>query len=484
MSIQRNTRLHSITWTAGLTLGALLLGHAAPAQAQVPFVLRDASGNPLSGYQITQYASGLSLPVGMLSLDDGSLIYGANTDLYNNGTFTINRMVDSDNNGVADSAPGSVLYTAPANAGGVTSIARAGDLIVTLSSLQGNETARLSFLRLGGTVNAPTLSFLDAINLTFGEDVPTFQYHQSYGMAIRETATDNYEVYFNVGSLTNDAVASGTNLALANGMGFTNAPMNRDTIYRFAVDDSAGPGTPSVSSLTEVAYGVRNAAGMFFDPNGDLYFQDNGKDAGGNDPLSADELNIITKATLDTLTSSGDYGFESDYIVYGGVAAPLGYNPGDNWDETNRNAIQPVTAFLGQNGDEAQGVNHIALAPSSWSGPLSDGIFAGFHGFFVSGGVNNPENPVVFLELDALGTPSILDGYWQTIYGQTAGVGHLVGLHSTSNALYIADLSPTGDWTGGVGKTNGVIYRITEIPEPAALSLLALGVPLLLRRRR
>lgn len=478
-------------------LGAAVL--ATPAFADVPFALRDNTGGALGGYVVTEFATGLRVPVGMHALNDGSIIYGSNTGSNSGanapmftGNFSINRLVDANNDGVADNGVGDILYQAPADYGGVTSIARAGDLLITLSSRMNNYDSRLTFLRIGGTDANPTLTYVNDVHLTFTSDTPVAQYHQSYGLAVRPVGpSGNYEVYFNVGSTTDNATALGANLAYADGMGFTAAEMNRDSIYRLNLDNTGV--SPALSNLDMVAFGVRNSAGMAFHPTtGELYFQDNGKDGtvnGGNSALGADELNVISTARLNNLggEGAGDYGFETDYIVYGGPATPLGYNAGDRWNELGRDGIQPVAAFIAQDGRDVQGLNHIAFSPEDWVGVLADGVFTGVHGRFVSGGLANTENPVLFYDLNAVDTLSVIDGFWQLIYGQTEGIGHLDGLLATSEYLYLADMTVTGDWTVTGGKTNGVIYRISEIaaiPEPAALTILALGVPMLLRRRR
>lgn len=465
-----------------------------PSFADIPVVLRDATGNPLPGYVVTEFATGLRVPVGMLALNDGSILYGSNIGANNGtsapmstGSFALNRLIDSNNNGVADNGVGHTLFQAPDNFGGLTSISRAGDLLITLSSRLSNNDARLTFLRIGGTQSDPTLSYVSDIHLTFGSGAS----HESFGLAVRPVgASGNYEVYFNVGAHGDGATPWGSNPASATGMGFSGATMNCDTIYRFQLDNTGA--SPTASNLAMVAYGVRNAAGMAFHPTtGELYFQDNGIDGNsGSLGLGADELNIISTARLNNLGTigAGDYGHETDFIVYGGPGAPAGYNAGDRWNEMGRDGIVPVAAFIAQDGRDAQGVNHIAFSPSNWTGELANGLFAGFHGRFSSGGTDNSENPVIFFDLDAIGTPSLLDGYWQLIHGQTAGIGHLDGLLSTPDFLYLADMTITGNWFATQGRNNGVIYRISEIPaqipEPGSLTVLVLGLSLLLRRQR
>ena len=57
----------------------------------------------------------------------------------------------------------------------------------------------------------------------------------------------------------------------------------------------------TASNLTQIASGLRNPAGFAFHPKtGDFYFEDNGIDglSNPNEPLSADELNVIPAASF------------------------------------------------------------------------------------------------------------------------------------------------------------------------------------------
>ncbi len=80
-------------------------------------------------------------------------------------------------------------------------------------------------------------------------------------------------------------------------------------------------------------------------------------------------------------------------------------------------------------------------------------------------------NPVIFYNF-ATGT------YSDFIVGGQDGVGHLIGLASTSDSLFLADLSSADGWTPG----SGVIYEISAaapVPEPSCLTLAAMGLALL-----
>ena len=83
-------------------------------------------------------------------------------------------------------------------------------------------------------------------------------------------------------------------------------------------------------------------------------------------------------------------------------------------------------------------------------------------------GVENEENPLEFFSLED-------NSYFHFIRNDEPSVGHLDGLLSTDDSLFIADLSPGGDFSGRAG-SSGVIYQI-QIPEPSSFWLaFAVGV--------
>ena len=118
-----------------------------------------------------------------------------------------------------------------------------------------------------------------------------------------------------------------------------------------------GGNSVTATNLTRVASGLRNPAGFAFHPStGDLYFVDNGIDGlvDPNEPLSADELNVIAAAGIGGKTVKF-FGFPNSYTTYrtGKVVGGLG--------------IQPLVAFQPQpdplTGEESEGPNDIAFAP-------------------------------------------------------------------------------------------------------------------------
>jgi glucose/arabinose dehydrogenase len=404
---------------------------------------------------VTTFASGLNFPKSMTELADGSLLVATSDPNpggnYFDSTGTLRRLVDADGNGQAD-GPGTALFTGLP--GTVTSVRRAGELIFATSSQGGAE--RISVLRAGATPSDP-LSLVGSINFSFPSDWS----HTTYALAVRETpgAPGRTDLFFNVGSRGNDVNSTDT-VPIS---GLVSATLQPDSIYKVTVEDTGG--SPTFSDLTQVATGLRNAAGIAFDPaTGDLYFADNGIDGlvNVNEPLSADELNRIAAAQIGGAVE--DFGFADDYIRY------------RTGERVGSGAIQPVAAFQPlppPDGSESEGPSEIAFAPTAFeeagAGP---GVFVGFHGKFNEGGLANEENPLVFYDLTT-GT------YSHFIGNDEPDVGHLDGLLATDDALYVADLSSSGGLFSTTNAGQGVIYRITlaptAVPEPGTLSLLALG---------
>ncbi len=120
---------------------------------------------------------------------------------------------------------------------------------------------------------------------------------------------------------------------------------------------------------------------------------------------------------------------------------------------------------------------------------------------YVWGGTNDPSNSIVFefKNLDP-GTynVSVFEGRTTDSNGQSGtiwvgGIGDKPGATNTGNfagsSATITDLTiSTGDslyyshYEDGTGGTSGLIVR--EVPEPATLMLIAVGVPFLLKRMR
>jgi len=414
------------------------VGFTPLALAQ-PFTIGgDARVDP-SQFRITTFATGLSFPYAMAELPDGSLLVGTGSPgSYFNTTGQVIRLVDADHNGVAD-GPGQVLFSG--FSGGVNEISIIGDLIVTTSSQAGAGSEQISFLRAGDT---PSDSLTMIGSLGFNITRPWL--HTTFAHAVRPAPDDSndYELYFNFGSKANFAKTTAT--VSTTGL-LRRQRLDGDGIYRVTLSDDGQ--NVSLSGLTKIATGLRNAAGIKFHPvTGDLYFEDNGIDGlvDPNEPLSADELNRIAAADL-----GGDvenFGFPDTYVEY------------HTGNLIGNNGIQPIVAFqpIGdpQTGEESEGPAQIAFAPPQFPAGLNHGVFVGFHGKFSLGGLANEENSLAFVDLDTL-------EHFHFIGVDEPNVGHLDGLLSTNDSLFLADLSPPGGLTGN---GTGIIYQIRALPLP------------------
>ncbi|MFN0053427.1 MAG: hypothetical protein ACKV0T_14685 [Planctomycetales bacterium] len=380
-------------------------------------------------FQITTYATGLNFPKSMQQLSDGSLLV-ATTDspsgsFFASATGNLVRLVDSDHNGQAD-GPAQVLYSGLS--GGLISIQLAGNLVLASNG------SRISFLRQGASPT-DSLTLIGAINLTY----PGFWGHRTSGMKVRDVAGQpgRFELYFNVGSQENYAATTVPVVA----SGLVSGSLNADSIYRVTINDIGG--VVEVSDLTQIAAGLRNAAGITFDPNtGDLLFADNGIDGliDANEPLSADELNRIVAGNIGGAVE--DFGFPSTFIPYRtGGQGGAGDNP--------LVAFQPLPNPA--NGSESEGPADIAFTPDSFRSILGEGVFVGFHGRSELAGLANEENPLVYYSLAT-------DSYFHFIDNDQP-IGHLDGLLATSDALYLADFSSNGRFSSGASGA-GIIYRV------------------------
>jgi glucose/arabinose dehydrogenase len=302
------------------------------------------------------------------------------------------------------------------------------------SAATGNQA--ITILRVGATP-ASRLTRLGSLNFGF----PANWEHQSYALAVRPTPGEpsKYDLFFNIGSQFNDDPTTATVML----SGLISGTLQGESIYKVTIQPTAG--TPVVSGLTQVAKGLRNASGIAVQPGtGDLYFEDNGIDNPANraEPLSADELNRITRANIGGTVE--DFGFIRDYIEY-----RTGRRVGSG-------AIQPLVAFQPipnpMTGSESEGANEIAFAPAGFPTGVSNGVFIGFHGQFNLGGIANEENPLVYYDLN-------IRRYFDFIKNDEPNIGHLDGLLATADALFVADLTSTGNVFGAPA---GVIYRIAR----------------------
>jgi glucose/arabinose dehydrogenase len=265
----------------------------------------------------------------------------------------------------------------------------------------------------------------------------------------------------------NTATPAAAQVAIT-GTGFSSsfaANLSGDSLYKITIGETGAQ--PAVTGVTQVATGIRNVFGMTFDSAGDLYFADNGIDElppGSSQPMpppgeppQADELDFISASQLASGTPL-NFGFPNCYIQYAWGSIP-GVPVGTGCVQPLV-AFQPVTDAAGIH--QLKGVTQVALAPSTFPAGFNNGIFVGFTG---DGGLNNNGGMAYY----DFGTGV----YTQFI--ESTNVGSIIGLNSTSNALYFTDVF------------SGTIYELTAAPTPepatAATAALTLLVVAVLRRR-
>jgi glucose/arabinose dehydrogenase len=416
-----------------------LEGAAANAE---PFEL---GGDPRvvpEDFELTTFADGLDFPVGMAVLEDGSLLVGVNTPPPGGNYFAASgallRLVDADNDGVADDA-GDLLYT---NLPGFTTAVRlAGELVFVASG-----SCVISVLRQGATPASP-LALEGSLSLTF----PVGWSHTVSNLTVRDAPgqSGRFELYFNVGAKENN-LASGELIPIS---GLVTANASPDSLYRLIIDDT-GPSLQA-SGLELIASGLRNAFGAAFEPStGDLYLQDNGIDGliDGNEPLSADELNRIPAASIGGAVEH--FGFPDRYVEYRtGTLVGTG-------------GIDPVIAFQPEpmpDGSESEGAADIVFAPARFPVGLREGVFVGFHGRFSLVGLANEENPLVYVDLAA-------SEHFHFIGNDEPDIGHPDTLAVSEDSLFVADMSSA---SGFSTPDSGAIYRIRALP--SAVPALSFG---------
>jgi len=425
-------------WVIALLLALASLGNRVCGAVPAPFSLHGPGVNS-NDFRVTVFASGLSFPLGMVQLADGSLLVAITqgSSYWNtNSVGQLLRLTDTNQDGLADD-PGTVLYSGlPCTQ---TSLRRCGNLVVVTGQGQ-----PITILRLGATPSSP-LALAGTINVNYP---PGSWEHAHSALAMRPTPglPGSCDLLFQLGSDQNFAKTTRTVTLSSLQIPGASGTLQGESIYLLTLTDNLT--NVVASNLTRLAQGLRNAAGITFDPvTGDLYFDDNGIDGltDSDEPLGADELNFIPARQIAS-GSVPDFGYPTNYTEYrtgrlvggGGVQPLFNFEPLPN----------PFT------GSESEGPNDIAFAPPGFPAVLNQGVFVGFHGRWATAGITNEENPVVFANLATT-------NYFHFISNDEPSIGHLDGLLSTYDSLFLADITSTGDTSNS--KNAGVIYQVKSL---------------------
>jgi glucose/arabinose dehydrogenase len=317
-------------------------------------------------------------------------------------------------------------------AGAVTAVAVANDLVFVTSVASGDE--RIQILRGGGDWLGPYELLGEVIFSFFGFG------HQSYGLAARPSEGDPaaIELFFNVGARGNDTAGGSVPLG-----GLLSGRLPDASLYMTTVTDAGS--TVELSQPVQIASGLRNAMAFGFHPEtGDLWITDNGID-GPEDvwaSYSADELNVIPADQIGGEVEH--FGFPATYTLY------------DTGEVVGTDGIAPEVAFLPLGSAENEGISSMVFTPGSFANAFGSGVLVGFHGQYDLSGVENEENPLLFVDLETFAVSTIVPP-------AAPGIGHFDSMAATDDAIYVADLCAGSSLAHS--QPCGTIYRITAAGE-------------------
>ena len=442
MSVLRSITLFAIQ---ALTFASFVHG-AAPVIAARPGIKPEA-------FRITTFATNLFFPYGMARLPDNSLLVGTSrprtdSDGYFASRGELLRLTDANGDGVADAPPQRLVVqslphgedqpgTNIALPGILVDVRVVDRLVVVVSAEFGNE--QILFLQLGAGPDFP-LTLLGHLRLAF-----PWVHHQTYGLLVRPSPSPagpgRYDVVFNVGALYNRQL----HMIRIPISGLATLEAHDASLYRMTVTLDASTSSISVSELRQIAQGVRNAAGLAFDPgSGELWFADNGIDPAPEVIKSADELNFLRLSEAAAVPPH--FGYPDEFVEL------------DSGITNGLSSVQPVMVFREVEGDgESEGPAQMTWAPPQFPAGLNLGVFIGFHGDYDQWGAENRENAVVYAD-PATGQ------FLHFLRPNQPDVGHLDGLLATEDSLFLADL--TGTNSLNTYHAGGVIYQIKHIGTP------------------
>lgn len=421
------------------TLAVLFSMALIPGAATAQFQIGGSPRVKADDFDITVFADGLNYPVGMTELVDGSVLVAVSNgaSFFSSTSGQLLRLVDADDDGIAETRQ---VIMSSLNVGGPTALQRVDDLLFVTG--QGKP---ILILRLGA---APDFEVRQVGRISISGS-GSWLHPNSAVVARRAPGTsDTYELYFPLGSKVNFAVTTDTR-ALSTDFGLSGS-LAGDAIHRITFSDD-GTRLTGLEHV-QIATGLRSASGLAFHPQtGDLYFEDNGIDGlqQAIEAHSADEINRIPANQLGG--DIEDFGFPFNHIAY------------RTGEFVGGEGIAPLVAFTPlpdpATGSESEGPNEIAFAPTGFPPGLNHGLFVGFHGQFSRGGLDNEENPLVYVDLDT-------GEYFHFISNEEPGIGHPIGLLASGRKLFVADISSQGGFNSS-GGNSGFIYQIRYTGEPA-----------------
>jgi hypothetical protein len=398
------------------------------------------------------------------------------------------RLQDTSGDGVADTR--TILYdgTIASNSlpGGISAIRAVNDYLFVTTV--GTDRDRISVFQQGADLSANSLAFKGYLDFSF----PANTYQSTSALAVRQTGTQQFELFFNLGvNVNNQASAPGAiSISGKNGVTLPSTSLNGDSIYKLpiTVGSDLSFGQPTV-----VATGLRNAAALEFDRTGDLYIGENGIDSITNvalyQSLTADELNRLNLAQLGN-SDVENFGFPAYGASYG---SPGIFVDGEGNIVTSKDPsfLDPLATFQPldnpKTGSQSTGVASIAFAPTAFPAGLNNGLFLGFFGRFTYQPGDDLKNPLVYYD-------AVTKQYSHLLSTNRAGgnFGHLGSLLATQDSLFATDFGAgSGLLFFSPGSGLGKVYQLQAVeaaqavPEPATMlgTAIALGLGAWLKRK-
>jgi glucose/arabinose dehydrogenase len=208
--------------------------------------------------RVTEFATGLDSPSGILQLNDGSMVIATTTggqSFFSSQSKTqLVRLQDTNGNGIADRK--TVLYDgaiAGNNLPGGISAIRAVDNYIFATNYNRQQ---ISVFQQGADLSANSLTLKGSFDFSF----PVNSAHTTNALAIRQTGSQQFELYFNVGAANpgsagnNQATVPGSVSVKSGDFNLATTSLSGESLYK--IPFTVGSSSLSFTQPVQVATGL------------------------------------------------------------------------------------------------------------------------------------------------------------------------------------------------------------------------------------